>query len=114
MTDSELEILSILQEFHSKLDDIGNEVLNESTNNRIKNKKSFILRKFFESHSESDHDSDYESEDESENELEKITYNIIHDIKTEVNEFCMLIPRVYIITKLRDFKNMQNGEQSHV
>ena len=71
MTDSELEILSILQEFHSKLDDIGNEVLNESTNNRIKNKKSFILRKFFESHSESDHDSDYESEDESENELEK-------------------------------------------
>ena len=45
MTDSELEILSILQEFHSKLDDIANEVLNKSTNNH-KKQKILILKNF--------------------------------------------------------------------
>ena len=39
MTDSEQEISNILQEFHSKLDDIANEVLNKSTNNHKKTKK---------------------------------------------------------------------------
>ena len=78
----------------------------------IKKQKNINTKKFFESHSESDHDSDYESDYESENELEKITHNIINDIKTDVNEFCVLIPRVYIIPKLRDFKNVQNEKQS--
>ena len=40
MIDSEQEIFNILQELHSKIDYIAEEVLNESTNNHKTNKKN--------------------------------------------------------------------------
>ena len=66
MTDSEQEISNILQEFHSKLDDIANESIGDHQLKR----KLFII-KIFESESDSESDSENDSEYDSENELKK-------------------------------------------